>query len=102
MRQCRLLILAMILVLVSGLCAMAAPVKWSAPMSAYPRPWQPTTPPPTTYNPYNYQYPYAGYGYGGYAGYGAYYQGYGQNYQQGSYNPNQQGYGSMHNNFYGR
>lgn len=112
MRGCRLLTLAVIFVLISGLCAVGAPVKWSAPMSAYPRQWQPTAPPPTYYNPYGYSYPYAGYGhggypgYGGYAGYGAYYQGYGQGYgqgyPQGGYAPNQSGYSNMHNNFYGR
>lgn len=40
------------------------PVKWSAPMNAYPNPWTPTTAPPTQSNPYGYQYPYAAYGYG--------------------------------------
>ncbi len=41
------------------------PVKWSAPLSAYPNPWAPTTPPPVYNNQYANQYPYWG-GYGGY------------------------------------
>jgi hypothetical protein len=38
------------------------PVKWSAPVSAYPNPWTPTTPPAAFHNQYANQYPrWAGY-----------------------------------------
>ena len=46
--------------------AADTPVKWSAPMSHYPNPWTPTTPPPAPNNPWGYQYPYAAYGFGPY------------------------------------
>jgi hypothetical protein len=68
----------LILFLCSALPAAAAsPVKWSAPLSHYPNPWTPTTPPPSMNNPYGYNYPYAQYGYGPY---GQAYQGGQQNY----------------------
>jgi hypothetical protein len=38
------------------------PVRWSAPLSAYPSPWTPTMPPPTPANQAG-QSPYWGYGY---------------------------------------
>lgn len=65
------------------------PVKWSAPMNEYPTQWNPTTAPPSYYNPYGYTYPYAGYGYGYYG-----------NQYQGGYQGNQYG-GQTGNPYYG-
>ena len=74
------------------LCSLAFAqdtIKWSAPMQLYPNPWTPTAPPPSYYNPWGYQYPYAAYGYGAY--YGGYspnaYQGYSPGAYQGGQNP---------------
>ncbi len=58
------------------------PVKWSAPIHAYPKPWNPTQAPPTWNNPYGYNYPYARFGYGPYWGGGYYQGGYPQGYPQ--------------------
>lgn len=57
------------------------PIKWSAPMTMYPRAWAPTpAPPPSYYNPYGHYNPYQ-YGYGqnhwGRQGYGNSYRNYG-------------------------
>src|SRR5208283_3819179 len=73
------------------------PIKWSAPMNEYPNSWYPSAaPPPSYYNPYGNQYPYAGYGYG----YGGYYGG---NYQGAYQQPQQRGYsGNPYNYYYGQ
>ncbi|MFC1834630.1 hypothetical protein ACFL2Q_07845 [Thermodesulfobacteriota bacterium] len=77
------------LLVTPGFCE---PVKWSAPMSAYPKQWSPTAPPPSYYNPYGYQYPYGAYGYGPQAAYGAY-PGYGA---YGGHGYNQAAYSGRH------
>jgi hypothetical protein len=56
------LILAVPLVL-PGTGSAENPVRWSAPLNAYPHPWAPTTPPPQPQGQAA-QYPYWGYGYG--------------------------------------
>ena len=86
------------LVIIGGIIALLSPwglalaqdtIKWSAPMNHYPNPWTPTAPPPSYFNPWGYQYPYAAYGYGPYWGgyYPNSYQGYGQRGYQGGQNP---------------
>ncbi|MGD9818761.1 MAG: hypothetical protein AB7V04_08665 [Desulfomonilaceae bacterium] len=72
-----------------GDCIAQDPVKWSAPMNEYPSPWSPTNAPPSYYNPYGYNYPYAAYGYGYYG-----------NQYQGGYGANQYG-GYTGNPYYG-
>ncbi len=75
-----------------------SPVKWSAPMSHYPNPWNPTTPPPSANNPWGYNYPYAAYGYGPY---GDAYQGAYQNYTGASWSQRgNQGPGNPYYNQY--
>ena len=70
-------------------CMAQDPVKWSAPMNDYPTQWSPTNAPPSYYNPYGYNYPYAAYGYG--------YQG---NQYQGGYQGGHYG-GQVGNPYYG-
>ena len=86
-------IVACVLVTIGSL-STADPVKWSAPMSAYPNQWVSSPEPPNYYNPYGYRYPYAGYGYGphdyygyGTQGYAAGYPGY-SGYQQSGFSGN--------------
>ena len=70
----------------TGALAADDPVKWSAPMDHYPSQWAPSSPPPTYYNPYGYQYSYDPYGYGpsgGNWGYSGNYQGSQSQVQQG-------------------
>lgn len=55
---------------IPGIVCADDPIKWSAPLSAYPNQWTPTTPPPAYGSQYANQYPY-GYPYGGYQPYGA-------------------------------
>jgi hypothetical protein len=64
------------LLVLTGSFSSADPIKWSAPMSAYPNRWVSSPEPPSYYNPYGYRYPYAEYGYGPYDYYGYGTQGY--------------------------
>ena len=70
------------LTLVAGRAFAEDPIRWSAPMSAYPHRWTPSQPPPAYYNQYGNQYPYAGtwpgYGQAGYQPYGNQNQGWTQ------------------------
>jgi hypothetical protein len=58
-----LMVLALVAAMaLPGIATADEPIKWSAPLSAYPNPWTPTTPPPAVYgNQYANQYPYGGY-----------------------------------------
>jgi hypothetical protein len=73
----RVLFIVVLVVTVSSVLSAQSnaqePIKWSAPMSDYPRQWAPTTPPPQptySYGPWGYQYPSGAFGQGGYGGYG--------------------------------
>ena len=88
--------IAACMVVLIGSPSVADPLKWSAPLNAYPNQWVPTPEPPNPYNnPYAYgYYPYSGYGYGAqnYYGYGSYgyaggYQAY-PGYQNGGFSGN--------------
>jgi hypothetical protein len=68
----------------------AEPIKWSAPMSVYPRAWTPTPAPP----PANY----GNYGYNSYYGFGHNYMGYGYAQPRASYSGGLSGY---YNQYYG-
>ena len=76
MRRSAALVILILIVLtvVAGRAIAEDPIKWSAPMSAYPHPWTPSQPPPAYYNQYGNQYPYAsawpGYGQAAYPPYG--------------------------------
>lgn len=94
------------IVIIGGIIALLSPwgvalaqdtIKWSAPMNHYPNPWTPTAPPPSYYNPWGYQYPYAAYGYGPY--WGGYYSNAYQGYRQGGY---QRGQNPGYNYYYGQ
>jgi hypothetical protein len=93
---------AVILISIFVLCAAAYgrdPIKWSAPMNEYPSSWYPSAPPPSYYNSYGNQYPYAGYGYGAYGGY------YGGQQYQGDYQQQQRGFSGNpynYNYYYGQ
>ncbi len=96
-------------ILILSLSAWAnEPIKWSAPMSAYPNQWAPTPQPPSYYNPYGYRYPYYGYGYGAYGGYDPYgfgspgYAGYAGYMQGGQGAPGQNFSGNPYSSYYGR
>ncbi len=89
----RFMIVAVIVIPAILVCVSAFardPIKWSAPMNQYPNAWSPTAPPPTYYNPYGYQYPYANYGYGNPNAYYGYGGNYGAGYYQGTYQQPQQ------------
>ncbi len=61
---------AIAMICLSASVSAKEPVKWSAPMYMYPRPWVPTAAPPNPYqNPYGYGYSYWPYGYSPHAGY---------------------------------
>ncbi len=66
------LFILLLTILIAGGASANDPIKWSAPMNAYPRQWTPTSPPPPQYHypGYNYGYPGYGYGHGWYGGYG--------------------------------
>ncbi|MBI5572056.1 MAG: hypothetical protein HY914_19085 [Desulfomonile tiedjei] len=70
-----LIVLILILLTVfAGRAVAEDPIRWSAPMSAYPHPWTPSQPPPAYYNQYGNHYPYPsawpGYGPAAYPAYG--------------------------------
>ena len=73
-RNVHVTIAVVLIILFSAAVAASEPLKWSAPMNQYPSQWYPSAPPPQNYNnPYGYQYPYSGYGYGNWGNYqGAY------------------------------
>jgi hypothetical protein len=70
-----IVLLLILLTIFAGGAFAEDPIRWSAPMSAYPNPWAPSQPPPAYYNQYGNQYPYAGtwpgYGHAGYQPYGS-------------------------------
>lgn len=76
-------LMSILLTLLAGQVFAQEPVKWSAPMSAYPNRWVPSQVPPPAYNnQYGNQNPYGGYwpgyGYAGYPPYGNTNQGWNQ------------------------
>ena len=55
-----ILVVLVLALALPGLASANEPIKWSAPLSAYPNPWAPTTPPPAYVNQYANQYPLLG------------------------------------------
>ena len=64
-RAFTLIVLALVAaVTLPGMACADEPIKWSAPLSAYPNNWAPTTTPPAYVDQYANQHPYWG-AYGG-------------------------------------